>query len=90
MNVSFWYSIAVIAAIMALLLRQSLWPTRLCFSLHNKHYHPSRVRPILLQALIPRHYLGSLNFLYILLIVGFITSNGLATGLTLDGLENLR
>ncbi|KAK0369620.1 serine/threonine-protein kinase [Colletotrichum limetticola] len=90
MNVSFWYFIAVIAAIMALLLRQSLWSSRLRFSLHNKHYHPSRVRPILLQALIPRHYLGNLNFLHILLITLFVTGNGLATGLTLDAQENLR
>ncbi|KXH28617.1 serine/threonine-protein kinase [Colletotrichum nymphaeae SA-01] len=90
MNVSFWYSIAIIAAIMALLLRQSLWSTRLRFSIYNKHYHPSRVRPILLQALVPRRYLGSLSFLHILLIIVFIAGNGLATGLTLEGPENLR
>ncbi|KAF6804994.1 serine/threonine-protein kinase [Colletotrichum plurivorum] len=90
MDVSFWYCVALAASLLILVLWRFVRSTRLRFSFHDRHYLSSRIRSLLFRALLPRAFFGRLNFLDLLFLASFMTGNGLATGLSLFGLEQLQ
>ncbi|WQF89387.1 Putative ferric reductase, NAD binding domain-containing protein [Colletotrichum destructivum] len=90
MYVTYWYCVALAASSLLLALWRLARSTRLRFSIHDRHYILSRIRSFLLRVVLPRAFLGSLNFLDILFIALFFIGSGLATSLSLYGLGQLR